>query len=368
MTPRDRDTSSDRTGVIAPFHSLVILRGPWARLPAALLCGKLSGRWAGVGHSVDVDLASLLRDQHGVITHAQAVEAGLSVDAIRWRIADGEWRRISRGLYRVSTAPQTWLSRAHALALKLGSTGALTLETAAYLHGMDDRAPQIITGAVTGRQVERLVGTRVSRSSRLDAVTRNGLPVTSPATTVLDLTARPGTSWRETVHFVARWVHRGVVTVDELGDALRQRARHPQRRVIARALEPVADGVESVLELRSLDKVIARHRLPRPTLQVRAVAAGQAMRKDAEWEEFGVVLESDGLLAHGGESIHRDRRRDRQVARSGRVTLRAGYVDIEFGPCDLAVDIHLTLRSRGYRGGIAPCGPGCAARAADVAS
>lgn len=315
-----------------------------------------------------MDLASLLRAQHGVVTHAQAVASGLSVDAIRWRVADGEWNRISRGLYRVSSAPQTWLSRAHALALKLGPTGALTLETAAHLHGMDDRAPQVITGAVSSRQVDRLVGTRVSRRSHLVVVTRNGLPVTSAATTVLDLTARPGTSWRETVHLVARWVHRGAVSVDDLDEALRQRARHPQRRLITRVLEPVAGGVESVLELRSLDKVITRHRLPRPTLQVHAVAAGQAMRKDAEWEEFGVVLESDGLLAHGGASIHRDRRRDRQVARSGRVTLRAGYVDIEFGPCDLAVDIYLTLRSRGYRGGIAPCGPGCAAQAADVAS
>lgn len=310
----------------------------------------------------------LLRDQHGVVTHAQAVEAGLSVDAIRWRIADGEWHRMSRGLYRVSTAPLTWLSRAHALVLKLGPAGALTLETAAHLHGMDDRQPQVLTGAVTGRQIERLVGTRVSRRSHLDAVTKNGLPVTSAATTVLDLTARPGTSWRETVHLVARWVHRGVVSVDELHDALGQRARHPQRRVITRVLDPVADGVESVLELRSLGRVIARHGLPRPTLQVRAVVSGQRMRKDAEWEEFGVVLESDGLLAHGGASIHRDRWRDRQVARSGRVTLRAGYVDIEFGPCDLAVDIYLTLRSRGYRGGIDPCGPGCAARSVVLAS
>lgn len=326
---------------------------------------------ADVGHSVDMDLVSLLRDQHGLVTHAQAVEAGLSVDAVRWRVDDGEWHRIARGLYRVGTTPMTWLSRAHALALKLGPTGALTLEAAAYLHGVDERQPQIITGAVVGRQVERLVGTRVSRRSRLDAVTRNGLPVTSAATTVLDLTARPGTTWRESVHLVARWVHRGVVTVDELALALEQRPRHSQRSVITRVLQPVAEGIESVLELRSLDRVITQHGLPRPTLQVRAAGAagsGGGLRKDAEWEGYGVVLESDGLLAHGGESIHRDRRRDRQVARSGRVTLRAGYVDIEFGPCDLAVDIYLTLWSRGYRRGITPCGPRCAAREVDLAS
>ena len=315
-----------------------------------------------------MDLDALLRSQHGVVTHAQAAEAGLSVDAIRWRVEKGEWSRISRGLYRVGAGPVTWLSRAHAVVLKLGPAGALTLESAAHLHAMDNRQPQIITGAVVGRQVERLVGTRVSRRSRLDTVTRSGLPVTSAATTVLDLTDRPGTTWRESVHLVARWVHRGAVTVDELALALERRPRHFQRAVITRALQPVADGVESVLELRSLNRVITRHGLQRPTLQARAAGPGGGIRKDAEWEEFGVVLESDGLLAHEGAAIHRDRRRDRHVARSGRVTLRAGYVDIEFGPCDLAVDIYLTLRSRGYRGGITPCGPGCAARTVDLAS
>jgi len=316
-----------------------------------------------------VDLDSLLRDQHGVVTHAQAIEAGLTVEAIRWRLADGEWSRISRGLYRVSTAPLTWLSRAHSLALKLGPAGALTLETAAHLHGVEERQPQIITGAVVGRQIERLVGTRVTRRSRLDAVTKEGLPVTSPATTVLDLTARPGTTWRETVHLVARWVHRGTVTVDELARELGERGRHPQRRVITRTLEPVDEGVESVLELQSLTRVVARHGLPQPALQVRGAGPGKAIRRDAEWEEFGVVLESDGLVAHGGESIHRDRQRDRHVARTGRVTLRAGHVDIEFGACELAVDLYLTLRARGYRGGIVACGTSCAAaRTADIAS
>jgi hypothetical protein len=154
---------------------------------------------------------------------------------------------------------------------------------------------------------------------------------------VLDLTARPGVDWRETVHVVARWVHRRVVTVDEIPAELTLRQRHPQRRVV------LAPG------------------LPRPTLQARAVHGGQRVRHDAEWEEYGVILESDGLLAHGAESIHRDRRRDRQAARTGRVTLRAGYADIEFAPCQLAVDLHETLRVRGYRDGISACRPGCIA-------
>lgn len=313
--------------------------------------------------SIDV----VLRRQHGVVSHGQALESGLTPDAVRWRVASGRWQRVARGLYRVHHTPWTWEARAHVLALRLGRGGALTLETAAHLHGVEARQPPVLTGAVVGRQVERLVGTRVTRRHRLEVVERAGLPVTSAATTVLDLTARPGVTWRETVHLVARWVQRGVVTVDELDDALARLRRHPQRHVIARVLRPVSEGVESVLELQSLRRVVLAHGLPRPTLQTRAAVAGVGVRRDAEWEAYGVILESDGLLAHGGESIHRDRRRDRYAARTGRVTLRAGYADIEFAPCELAADVFATLRSRGYRGAISACRPGCTALRVDIA-
>ena len=314
-----------------------------------------------------MSLPAVLRRQHGVVSHEQAIASGLSADAVRWRVASGRWERIARGLYRVRDAPWTWEARAHALALRLGPAGALTLEAAAHLHGVETRRPQVLTGAVAGRQVQRLVGTRVTRRRDLDIVHRGGLPVTSGATTVLDLTARPGVTWRETVHTVARWVQRAVVTTDELAAALAGLRRHPQRRVITGVLGPVSEGVESVLELGALRRVIRAHGLPQPVLNDRRVQAASGVRRDAEWQEFGVILECDGLLAHGGESIHRDRLRDRQAARTGRLTLRAGYADIEFGPCELAADIFATLTTRGYRGRISPCRPGCRATRLETA-
>lgn len=314
-----------------------------------------------------MSLDTILRRQHGVVSHEQAIASGLTSDAVRWRVTSGRWEPITRGLYRIRHTPWTWESRAHALVLRLGAGGALTLETAAHLHGVETRQPPVITGAVVGRQVQRLTGTRVVRRRSLDVVERRGLPVTSAATTVLDLTARPGVTWRETVHLVARWVHRGVVTTEQIELDLARLPRHPHRRVITAVLAPVANGVESVLELRSLERVVVAHGLPVPTLQTREVQSGAGVRRDAEWEAFGVILESDGLLAHGGDSIHRDRLRDRKAARTGRITLRAGYADIEFGPCELAADIYATLRTRGYGGPISRCRAGCVAPRAAIA-
>ncbi|HHU09342.1 MAG TPA: type IV toxin-antitoxin system AbiEi family antitoxin domain-containing protein [Intrasporangiaceae bacterium] len=309
-----------------------------------------------------MDLDALLRRQHGVLTHAQAVRAGLTEDAIRWRITKGDWTRIVRGIYHAYPGQLDWFGRAHALTLRLGPHAALTMAAAAHLHGVETRQPPILTAAVSGRQVQRLPGTRIVRRDGLATVIRQGLPVTTAPTTVLDLTAQPGVLWREAVHVSARWIHSGRTTPNDLADALAARARHPHRRVINLALTPIAEGVESVLELQALDRVIDRHGLPRPRLQVPAVIPAGRIRRDAEWEEFGVVLEVDGDSAHTGEAARIDRRRDRHTARSGRLTLRAGFVEIEFEQCELAVDIFLTLRSRGYRKPIVPCTPRCPAR------
>ena len=75
-----------------------------------------------------------------------------------------------------------------------------------------------------------------------------------------------------------------------------------------------------------------------------------------------VVVEVDGRLGHEGEHTATDRQRDRRAAGTGRVTLRAGWVDVEGDPCGLAVDVHAALRARGHAEPIRACGPGCAAR------
>lgn len=321
-----------------------------------------------LGQSMSMDLPTLLRRQHGVIATRQARMAGMSIEAIRWRVTDGQWTRIAPGIFYAYSGPMTWMARANALVLRLGEGGALTGDSAAYLHGVLTAPPAIISGAVTGRQVRRLTGTRVVRRRAMEVVHRRGLPVTSAATTVLDSCAEYSPSqWREIVHLLARWVHSPAVTAHQVLDALGRRGRYAHRALIMTALEPIIVGVESVLEYEAITGVVLAHGLPKPTLQARAGGPGELLRRDAEWTEFGVILECDGVLFHTGASAQDDRRRDRRAARAGRVTLRAGHVEIVYGRCELAVDLFLTLRSRGFRGALRPCGPRCPARVPGVA-
>lgn len=306
-----------------------------------------------------MDVDRILRRQHGVISYGQALAAGLTKDAIRWRVARGDWVRVRRGVYRVAAWPTTWHGRAHALAQVISPGGALTLEAAAHLHGVSSRQPQVITAAVVGREVQRLPGTRIATRRRLQIVTRDHLPVTDAVGTVLDLADVPGATWRDAVHVAARWVSRRKVTVPDVLMGLDRRLRHQHRAVITTALEPIAAGAESILEVGAVDRVILPHGLPMPELQVVDGPEGGRVRRDAEWREYGVVLELDGLLGHDGESLFADRSRDRRAATTGRLTLRGGHVEVQFAPCELAADIFLTLRSRGFLGWPVRCAPGC---------
>ena len=312
-----------------------------------------------VGHARGMDLEALIRSQHGVCSTAQAIDGGLTDDGLRWRVASGRWSRIGQGLYRAQTGELDWMGRANAAVLRGRDGCALSLLSAEYLHGVTTAAPAVITVAVPpGRSVTRLVGTRYRRHGGLEVVRRKGLPVTSAEQTVLDLADAPGVEWREAVATAARWVQKRRTSAEALATALDARARHRHRRILSVALGVVAEGAESVMEVSYLRRVEEPHGLPRATLQVR----DGIRRRDFEYEEWLVVLEVDGRLGHEGEYVAKDRARDRRAAGTGRVTLRAGWVDVEGAPCDLAVDVHAALRARGYRGPILACRPGCAAR------
>lgn len=123
------------------------------------------------------------------------------------------------------------------------------------------------------------------------------------------------------------------------------------------ALVDLGDGVESVAEYLFVDRVERPHGLPRFTRQS---AAGESTRRDFELTAYGVIVEIDGYLWHGRERFHADRRRDRHAAAEGKVTLRAGWVDVTTSPCHLALEIGLTLRRRGWLEPLSACQDGCA--------
>lgn len=297
------------------------------------------------------------RQQFDVITRGQALQAGLSPKAIEHRLARARWQRLHRGVYLVRPGVPPWMSRASAAVLHLGPGATLTLNSAAHLWGLQERAPTVLQLAVpAARHLQRPVGVRVRRRVGLEIRLQRRLPVTSPAQTVVDLADVTGGSDDEVIALLATLVRTGRGTAEEVLGELDRRRAHRRRGLVRTAMEHIAGGVESVAEHHFVARVERAHRLPAFTRQS---PDGQGGRRDFESEEFGVIIEIDGYLWHGVDAFHSDRRRDRRAAAQGRVTLRAGWVDVSSRPCELALDIARTLRARGWQGRPGACGPGC---------
>jgi very-short-patch-repair endonuclease len=269
------------------------------------------------------------------------------------------------GVYLTHGGELSWMARAWAAVLHGGSGAGLGMLAAAYVHGLADRPPPGVVLLVpeNRRVVSDPPRLQVRRRRGLVTVRLGGLPLTSVEGTVLDLGGIRGATLDDAVAHAARAVQRRKTTAGRLASALDLRARHPHRDGLRLALGVIESGAESTLEVAFVRDVIRRHGLPAMRMQVPGDGAGRPVRRDFVDDERRVIVEVDGVLGHAGPGMAADRRRDRAAAREGWLSLRCGWVDVRHGPCELALDVALTLRSRGWQGTPRPCGPNCAVRA-----
>nr|MDT0525960.1 type IV toxin-antitoxin system AbiEi family antitoxin domain-containing protein [Streptomyces sp. DSM 41633] len=76
-----------------------------------------------------MDVGDVLRQQDGVISRRQALDAGLAEHEIRRLLRRNEWARVHVGVYVEHTGPPSWMQRAWAAVL-YAAPAALCLESA----------------------------------------------------------------------------------------------------------------------------------------------------------------------------------------------------------------------------------------------
>jgi hypothetical protein len=119
-------------------------------------------------------------------------------------------------------------------------------------------------------------------------------------------------------------------------------------RELLGALGVITDGVHSNLEYRYVRDVEGAHGLPAAKRQAKTVRESRSQYFDNLYAQSGVAVQLDGQAAHLVEDRWRDIRRDNHGARSGIVTLRYGWSDVAFRPCEAAAEVGAVLRLRGW--------------------
>jgi len=296
---------------------------------------------------VERGVTAIAARQHAVVSGAQLAAAGLDRHALAHRVAEGWLRRLHRGVFLVGTVEPP-LAGAMAATLACGDDAVLSHHSAAVLWGLCAPAAGAMHVSVVGRNLRGPPGVVIHRIRDLhpaDATRHDGIPVTSPARTLLDLaTQLPN---RELARAVEEAQVRRLVTDRSLNE---QFSRYPRHRGAGRLRE--AARTEPTLTRseaeRRLIELIRAARLPEP----RANARVGRYEVDLLWPEQRLVVEVDGYAFHSTRAaFERDRRRDADLQAAGYRVIRVTWRQIAEEPEAVVATLALAYgqRSRGPR-------------------
>lgn len=135
-------------------------------------------------------IAERARTQLGLVTRSQARDVGLSRKVVARRLASGSLLALSDEVLAVGGAPPSW--ERDVMAACLDVSGVASHRSAAWLHRMEGFARPSGIEVVTrkGRRATRSALARVHATTNLtpeDVVSVGGIPTTSIARTMLDL-------------------------------------------------------------------------------------------------------------------------------------------------------------------------------------
>jgi len=237
---------------------------------------------------LDNAVAAVAAEQWGVLSLAELRACGLSGDMVSDRVRNGHLHRLHRGVYAVGHPNVPLNGRFLAAVKACGPTARLSHFSAAALHGIlewDDRFPEV---TITGKGTRTHRGIKVHRTARTDRVMRRqGIPVTTPARTLRDLSP------------------------NLKAKALRRATRHARRLGLItphEAASIVPDGyipTRSELEDAVLD-LIAEGGLERPDVNVPMIIDGRRVIPDFRWPDQRLVIEADGAEWHDDPIARKD--------------------------------------------------------------
>jgi very-short-patch-repair endonuclease len=252
----------------------------------------------------EVLIAAIAARQHGCISIAQLLACGLTRDAVRSRVLAGLLHPVHRGVFAVGHPGLSDLGRDLAAVLACGPGALLSHASAVALWGLGPRPAGAVHVTVPRHRRSR-PGIVVHVSVDLpasDAGLRFGIPVTSPARTLVDYAdvATP-TRLRRALEAAER---------AELVQRADLEPPRPGRRRVVRAPHRFT---RSGLERRVLERIRSAG-LPLP--ETNQVVLGWEV--DCLWRDQRAVLEIDAWHTHrDAGAFERDRRKQNALEDAG---------------------------------------------------
>jgi very-short-patch-repair endonuclease len=234
-----------------------------------------------------------------VLSLEELLDCGLSSDSVEVRARNGRLHRMHRGVYAVGH-PNPPLEGRFLAAVKAYGTGAVLSHFSAAVHwgvlDWDDRCPEVTVPKTGARQQQ---GIRVHRSTvldRRDVMRHRGIPVTSPARTIVDLASFLEEGGLRRAVRVAQSLY--LVSLDQLAGALDRIGRH--RRGVRKLVRILATGpapTRTEIENLVLDLFLSGG-LSHPDVNRSLILEGRRLVPDFRWPDQRLTVEADSSAWH----------------------------------------------------------------------
>jgi very-short-patch-repair endonuclease len=291
-----------------------------------------------VGERGDRGVAEIAGAQRGLITRSQLSAVGIGEGSVRHRVAKGTLHAVFRSVFAVGSPSHAPLGAETAALLHAGDDTVISHDSAAALWGLTD-FPSFVAITLMGRRVRDQPGLHVHRVPALDVRDlrlRDGLPVTSPARTLIDCASHPN------IDRLLNEARALKLAKDAELEAAMDRC--PRRKGVAalRALlaaEQDTGFTRSKAE-RILRRLVREAELERPITNTYV----ERVEVDAYWPRLKLVVEFDGHQYHGTyQAFQRDRAKTNKLIAAGYLVLRFTWAQLTKRPMLVLATIARTL-------------------------
>ena len=297
-------------------------------------------------HDIELRLRLLISRQDGVISLDQALEIGLSREAVRRRVANKQWFPMGHRVYQDASHQPTPRAELRAAMLSLGDGAVLVGEGAAWWWGLLEERPRTFEIAVERQQRPRARTSLVRRTvPAADRTVVKGIRVTTPVPSVLDAAVGLGLIGGAALFDTA--LQRRRVTLDGLRHGRLRRSGRPGARLLDRLMALAEGGAVSEAERLAHEHLAAGAvvgwvaNLP---LEVRGFGHAVA---DIAFREQKVIVEVDGWAYHRGRrAFLLDGPRQTAMTAAGWVVVRTHWHELTTEPEVFVANLRRILAAR----------------------
>jgi very-short-patch-repair endonuclease len=283
-----------------------------------------------------------------LVTIGQLRELGVPDATVADAVAGGRLHPVFHGVYSVGHRYLTPQARLLAATLACGEGSVVSHGTAAWIYGMRDwwpKAIDVIAPVEAGRKMAGIRRRFVPAPVGNEIWRRNGVPVTSPARTIVDYAGiSNATGLSGLIEQASVLGLLDVAAIDQVLDGPRRRGAKQLRR----ALEPwrrYRPGIKirSRMEAKLLP-LLTKAALPIPETNAKVRVGGKTYEVDFLWRRQKLVVETDGGRFHDNPAAgSRDSDRNHALSEAGYEIPRLGWEDLRDRPEAAMAEIYRAL-------------------------